>query len=291
MSARALSGQFSGIPDDLESFLHVILWYSIRFLPHNCKNVGGFKFRFFDDACFYDGESTAGWTKLRAMGEGVITLDTSQTAASQLVFFDKITKKPHFILGFIEHSLALIKVYYSATRHFRFFFSHDSEEIHTPTNPAARQDTSSDALKVLPSTSKGPASDDPVSEGPIAPPQKSSQKPAHQLHDHTAFAKVFKRWLDKPWPENDKTSDQLQPIYDPIKAQNCQTSRLDQLRAAPQGEAQEDGGPRSSGKRTRADSTFQASPSPSEGPSLAPSAGDGKNRISKKPRSCKPQEA
>ncbi|RDX49314.1 hypothetical protein OH76DRAFT_1472076 [Lentinus brumalis] len=36
------------IPDELEAFFHVLLFYIIRFLPHNCPNVGQFMHDYFD---------------------------------------------------------------------------------------------------------------------------------------------------------------------------------------------------------------------------------------------------
>ncbi|OSD00263.1 hypothetical protein PYCCODRAFT_1393929 [Trametes coccinea BRFM310] len=37
------------IADELESFLHVMIYCAIRYLPHTCKNVGEFMYKFFDD--------------------------------------------------------------------------------------------------------------------------------------------------------------------------------------------------------------------------------------------------
>ena len=38
------------VAHEMESFLYVILWYAIRYLPHNCTDVGKFMYRLFDDA-------------------------------------------------------------------------------------------------------------------------------------------------------------------------------------------------------------------------------------------------
>ncbi|KAH9947387.1 hypothetical protein B0H21DRAFT_739347 [Amylocystis lapponica] len=52
MSAASLNDKFKlmGIQDDLESFFHVVLWYSVIYLPSNCDNVGSFISQFFEAA-------------------------------------------------------------------------------------------------------------------------------------------------------------------------------------------------------------------------------------------------
>ncbi|EIW54459.1 uncharacterized protein TRAVEDRAFT_88212, partial [Trametes versicolor FP-101664 SS1] len=50
MSANALNnpGKQILIPDELESFFHALLWFAIRWLPHNCRDVGRFVYNYFD---------------------------------------------------------------------------------------------------------------------------------------------------------------------------------------------------------------------------------------------------
>ncbi|OJT05480.1 hypothetical protein TRAPUB_3709 [Trametes pubescens] len=54
------------IPDELESLFHVLLYCSIRYMPHNCPNVGDFMYRYFDDGVAVvnkPNEYTAGFLK------------------------------------------------------------------------------------------------------------------------------------------------------------------------------------------------------------------------------------
>lgn len=63
------------IPDDLESFFHVMLYFAIRFLPHNCPDgVDRLLVNYFDD--YTDGMQgfTAGPAKSAAMHSGEIDI-------------------------------------------------------------------------------------------------------------------------------------------------------------------------------------------------------------------------
>ena len=50
MSVNALSLPCKEIDvvDDLESFLYVLIWCAIRYLPHTCVDVDHFMYNFFD---------------------------------------------------------------------------------------------------------------------------------------------------------------------------------------------------------------------------------------------------
>ncbi|KAI0696690.1 hypothetical protein C8T65DRAFT_832745 [Cerioporus squamosus] len=50
MSAFLLNNPFAAIsiPDEVEAFFHILLFYVIRFLPHNCPDVGQFVHDYFD---------------------------------------------------------------------------------------------------------------------------------------------------------------------------------------------------------------------------------------------------
>ena len=58
----------------MESFLHLLIWFAIRFLPHNCKRVGDFVVEYFDDYQKADGEYYCGTAKKMAMNTGKIGL-------------------------------------------------------------------------------------------------------------------------------------------------------------------------------------------------------------------------
>ncbi|PIL33408.1 hypothetical protein GSI_04030 [Ganoderma sinense ZZ0214-1] len=92
------------IPDDLESFFHVLVYFAIRFLPHNLADnlVGHFLYTYFDD--YSDGAPgfTCGQLKYNAIKRGLIdiTLITGSGDATEsdkeepLVFFQPQSASP-----------------------------------------------------------------------------------------------------------------------------------------------------------------------------------------------------
>ncbi|RPD53434.1 hypothetical protein L227DRAFT_557652 [Lentinus tigrinus ALCF2SS1-6] len=64
------------IPDDLESLIHVLLCYAVRFLPHNIQDdvIGLFLYRYFDDYSKSYSVNTCGPAKYAAVQSGGIDL-------------------------------------------------------------------------------------------------------------------------------------------------------------------------------------------------------------------------
>ncbi|KAI9062416.1 hypothetical protein FKP32DRAFT_1652984 [Trametes sanguinea] len=59
------------IADELESFLHVMIYCAIRYLPHTCRDVGDFMYAFFDDGIRkQESEYTCGPLKHSVLVEG-----------------------------------------------------------------------------------------------------------------------------------------------------------------------------------------------------------------------------
>ncbi|CDO73967.1 hypothetical protein BN946_scf185043.g15 [Trametes cinnabarina] len=74
-SASALNNPTKRIivQDDMESFFHLLLYFAIRYLPHNCENVGQFMEAYFDGHVERDGVYYGGKEKLSAMTSGRLT--------------------------------------------------------------------------------------------------------------------------------------------------------------------------------------------------------------------------
>ncbi|EIW54441.1 uncharacterized protein TRAVEDRAFT_74503 [Trametes versicolor FP-101664 SS1] len=63
------------IPDEMESVFHILLYCSVRYLPHSCGNVGEFMRRYFDDGVPVDDnpkEFTSGPLKTAVVSRGVL---------------------------------------------------------------------------------------------------------------------------------------------------------------------------------------------------------------------------
>ncbi|KAI0719733.1 hypothetical protein C8T65DRAFT_826735 [Cerioporus squamosus] len=75
------------IPDDLESIFHVLLFFAVRFLPHNLEDehVGLFLSQYFDDYSEIDGGFICGPTKFAAVKGGEINLTLLTRGGGKLV--------------------------------------------------------------------------------------------------------------------------------------------------------------------------------------------------------------
>ncbi|KAI0333001.1 hypothetical protein GY45DRAFT_1359929 [Cubamyces sp. BRFM 1775] len=81
MSVNALNDPLREIDvaDDLESFLHVLIWCAIRYLPHNCTDVGHFMHYFFDHGETNEhGEYTCSLLKRLAISAGRVLTNTQK---------------------------------------------------------------------------------------------------------------------------------------------------------------------------------------------------------------------
>ncbi|CDO75312.1 hypothetical protein BN946_scf184715.g1, partial [Trametes cinnabarina] len=74
LSADMLSGQPKAveIPDELESFLHVLLYYALRYLNSNCPNAAEFLESYFDAYTLKHGEYVCGQMKEAAVKGGTL---------------------------------------------------------------------------------------------------------------------------------------------------------------------------------------------------------------------------
>ncbi|CDO78014.1 hypothetical protein BN946_scf184907.g4 [Trametes cinnabarina] len=61
------------VQDDMESFFHLLLYFAIRYLPHNCENVREFMDEYFDGYHTVKGVYYGGKEKLRSMKHGILT--------------------------------------------------------------------------------------------------------------------------------------------------------------------------------------------------------------------------
>ncbi|CDO78194.1 hypothetical protein BN946_scf184974.g2 [Trametes cinnabarina] len=101
------------IADELESFLHIMIYCAIRYLPHTCDDVGEFMYSFFDDGRLVEeAEYTCGYFKRSVMKEGQL----HDLAGKRILFLrtprppkpkdrstttKKMTLQPHPIGGLI----------------------------------------------------------------------------------------------------------------------------------------------------------------------------------------------
>ncbi|KAI0368440.1 hypothetical protein BV20DRAFT_463505 [Pilatotrama ljubarskyi] len=61
------------VQDDMESFFHILLYFAIRFVPHNCQDVAQFMDIYFDGHTHENGVYFGGEKKLNSMRNGLVT--------------------------------------------------------------------------------------------------------------------------------------------------------------------------------------------------------------------------
>ena len=112
MSCSSLSGKPIGIPDDLESFFHVLLWHALKYLPHNCLNVGDFTTTFFDGFYHVDGAYLCGHHKKLSMQQGMLLVGRNEVP----LFFSTAqgSQENHPLNKVIHQALRILKTRYAS---------------------------------------------------------------------------------------------------------------------------------------------------------------------------------
>ena len=136
------------IADEIEAFFHVLLFFAVRYLPHNINDVGTFMHIYFDDFLHDHGESYCGLMKRSAMYQGSI----AYAGGRELVFYlpptstshandapkaqveNQVTSFPrsHPLNGLIAQLLRLFDARYALLKH--------AKSSARPTNPQPTND-------------------------------------------------------------------------------------------------------------------------------------------------------
>ncbi|KAI0645213.1 hypothetical protein C8Q79DRAFT_927442 [Trametes meyenii] len=78
------------IEDELESFFHLVLYYAIRYLPHNCLDVASWMHNYFDGFTYINEQYFGGSAKSDAMSSGVL-----QVGKEPLKFYTYPSQEGH----------------------------------------------------------------------------------------------------------------------------------------------------------------------------------------------------
>ncbi len=212
------------IPDELEAFLHVIIFYVIRFLPHNCRNVGKFMNNYFDgfEPGIGQGEYYCGMHKQTAMHSGKITLAGGANLIIYRAALGRANMHSHAFLMENRHPIALVldalldlcKARYTLLANPERPAEHDSTpESSTP------QDDIADAWAMEHWTQEEETADE--KEVVISGKEWDVlEEKALKLEDHDKVVKMLARFISNPklrWPAEDKIGDQLNPNFHPKK--------------------------------------------------------------------------
>ncbi|RDX45743.1 hypothetical protein OH76DRAFT_930840 [Lentinus brumalis] len=255
MSAHALNDRFRAIivPDELESFFHVLLFFAIRYLPHNCPDsaVGKFLHLYFDDFTDGVGQFNCGQMKYFAMRTRQIDLallaggrDKAKAeikAVEPLRFHMPGSSEEHPIQRIITTILGWLAAYYAldaiqkggqdSANNAKSSATRKTAEV-TRARSAWTKRHDKESADVAPGSSTRPIT-------PTAPGERSKSQPptppyadAEKIMTHDAIIALFTHELkQEDWPEEDKGMDKrpkkgYQPPKDPVADDSKLTTQL-----------------------------------------------------------------
>lgn len=192
------------IPDELESFFHVLLWHGIRYLRHNCDDVGNFMTRFFDAAEYYGKDRfECGSAKQTAMEKGKIMVHKGLLLVFTHDSPDK-TADENPLNELIREAMSYFKAYYAVRAR------------DMATTPAVNRRTVMMKRALI---KEGALDEDEVNTPETTTLDASTEKRAESLASHSGMVRMINIWAENhdDWPLYDKTEDQLPKSYDERK--------------------------------------------------------------------------
>ncbi|KAI0333007.1 hypothetical protein GY45DRAFT_1359932 [Cubamyces sp. BRFM 1775] len=194
--------------DDLESFLYVLFWCAIGYLPHNCSNVGDFMYYFFDHGETADHkEYSCGLLERLAIEAGYLVTNMQKRVVflckplSTAVPVDISKKDRHPIHEIVTALLRRFVEFYKAQQHF-LEAQADGETNHA--QRSKHRDAQSDALGASHLLLKFEREDFAAIKALV--------------NSHDASGELLADFLyETGWPEHDCVADQLDPEYRPDK--------------------------------------------------------------------------
>ena len=210
MSAQLLTDPYKGsvLQDDLESFLHVLLYFAIRYFKHNCplNNVGRFMYEYFDGAIYAPSDGwTSGEKKLRVMETGELKLFDKRP----FVFNDDENYPMHVI---IQGLLALFKAYYAAEQ--RRHDARKSQVVNQDQRDRQRDERLDEARReAVKEAKQGFIAS--VIAARLASALAEDSAIADALKTHSHMLAVFDFWLVPHravfWPDDDRADEDQLP--------------------------------------------------------------------------------
>ncbi|OSD00241.1 hypothetical protein PYCCODRAFT_1393870 [Trametes coccinea BRFM310] len=209
------------IADELESFLHVMIYCAIRYLPHTCENVGDFIHHFFDDGvCVEEAEYTCGALKRMVMDSGVL-----KTLSNRPIIFLRRPRNPLSPPPTVadEHPINSLFKFLLPYFRARYMLAADSEHTDEPSEFAAFFAGRRAAI-ARPSFSVPQLSQDDL------------KALAESIKTHSAIIgdlDMASEEMKARWPgSEDRLPDQLKADYKPNKV-----AKTREKRTAPDGES------------------------------------------------------
>ncbi|CDO76863.1 hypothetical protein BN946_scf184402.g4 [Trametes cinnabarina] len=215
LSADMLSGQPKAveIPDELESFLHVLLYYAVRYLNSNCPNAAEFLESYFDAYTLKHGEYVCGQMKEAAVKGGILQVGWNVPLEFDSPLDDALAQL-----------LLLFKAHYKVIAYKRVQF--ETARMRPPSIAYKNPPT-----ETAPSSSSGPhhkAEENERLKALVAPlvkkkrrvgslkPTAEEEAHARLLANHLSMLGILLTVRDDPeWTSCDKVGDRVPHDYKP----------------------------------------------------------------------------
>lgn len=204
MSGHLLSGPYKGsvLQNDLESFLHVLLYIAIKYFKHNCPlaDVDLFMSLFFDGATFTESSGwVSGGRKMLVMETGSLNL----FCGMPFVFGDHKSYPMNVIIG---QFLSWFKAYYAVERARR---SNTEEALEGPYHqPCNELDPVMKKLVAMTKALERPAISPATYTSPLA--SDDNELLAANISNHDSMLGVFMSWFQIEsiifWPGDDRVN-------------------------------------------------------------------------------------
>ena len=200
------------IPDELESFFHVLIYNSLRFLVHNFSrvNVHAFFLEYFDGSERGDRGETCGSKKHASIQSAELAYQNLE-----LVFGDKNHPMNLLVRDLLLLFQARLEVYKWDTM--------PASPATPPMLPPVLEGLPAggvvpDMYEFLQGEHSDPTEeedDDDSTPMPSNGPDDATRGKAEKLKPHAHVRKLIAKYLRKSWPEHDRVGEELMRDYDP----------------------------------------------------------------------------
>ncbi|KAI0328909.1 hypothetical protein GY45DRAFT_1354868 [Cubamyces sp. BRFM 1775] len=180
------------IPDELEAFFHVLLYYAVRYLDSTCTDVAAYIEHYFEAYRIVNGHYQSGTAKSNTVTTGRLQV----SADVELLFNSELD----YILRTI---LQWLQAHY-AVRKFERSQKGSASVLHTNRSVSARpKKTSAIARSIDPHRYKKRASD------MLGAPSEETISNAQKLQQHDELLALLYASLESIWPNHDKVPDRI----------------------------------------------------------------------------------
>ncbi|OBZ73898.1 hypothetical protein A0H81_06301 [Grifola frondosa] len=193
------------IEDELESFFYVLLYYAVRYLKHNSKDVASFMLAFFDSYSFTNGEYGCGFAKRAAIRLGELSWSDNR----EIVFAGEGSHR-HPLNDLISTMLPWFRGRYQMMKHEKQLREQPTSGTDAQTKGQSQAKANKYAAHVMDEDTDDEDDDDSTEDED----KTKFVKAASNLSGHRAMRLLLRKAVRTAnWPSDDKLGDQLPQEY------------------------------------------------------------------------------